>query len=389
MDLSSKYDAIIVGGGPTGLSAAIFIKNLGKSVIILEKGPILGAELRGETLHLDPILDEILGEGVMDKITLSKTKNREFFPPLPSKETMIEVIRRTPSIVFDWIQWIGLFTEKIQELKIPFILNAEVCDTIFNEHTVVGVKFKHSEGSIQEVFGNTVFACDGHSSVISRKYCKKKPIVNFPIIKCLMKNGNYSSKAFKYFLVPTGALDFAPKFPPFIIFLFPRNEKNLETGIIIQTDNAYELGVPIPPVKEIMGIWVKIKSEYPVFSEMIKRASILHEEITAIPMTGPISEFSPRPGLVILGDAAGFVETSGGSGLISSIKMAQYWTNSIFSDEPHSEIKNKFKKTELYKHIIKVAKRYNAFRRFVFVKLMSVDRICRFWWLLSFILKHA
>jgi len=389
MEINSEYDIIIVGGGPAGLTAAILAKRRGKSVIVLEKGPIFGPDPRGETLHYDPIIDEVLGEDIMRQIMLSETEFREYYPPLPTQDAMLELTRKTPSIVFDWRDWMDAFSSQIQALEISSMFNVEVFDVITEKNRVTGVKYKDFTGSVHEMRGTYVFVCDGHKSAISRKFNKWNSPMNFPIIKCIMKNGNHQTKAFKYFLVPAGALEYAPNFPPFIIFLFPRDQQNLETGIIIQADNANELGIPIPPISEIIAVWVKIKNNYPIFSEMVKRASIVYESITEIPMTGPISGITPAPNLVILGDAAGFIETSGGSGLISSMKMAKFWINEMDSVEDYSTRESQFKKTELYEHITKVAKRYNGFRRFLFVRLKSQTRIRKFWWLLKLILKLA
>ncbi|MHA1112738.1 MAG: FAD-dependent oxidoreductase [Promethearchaeota archaeon] len=389
MDLNSVFDIIVVGGGPAGISAAIFGKRLGKQVIILEKGPVLSPEPRGETLHNDPILDEILGDGVMESLALSKTEYREYFPPLPTRDAMVELIRKTPSIVFEWREWINHFSTQIENLEIPCIFNAEVFDVIKEKNRVIGIKYRDKNGTTQKINGKTVFICDGHKTIIGRKFHSNYRLMNFPIVKCLMKNGNHKSKAFKYFLVPAGALEYAPDFPPFIIFLFPRDEQNLETGMMIQTDIAEQLGLRIPPINEIMGVWVKIKKDYPIFSEMIGRASITHEDITTIPMTGPITKYNPIPGLVFLGDAAGFVEASGGSGLVASIKMAKYWVNALNSNGSESTIETKFRASELHKHIAKVAKRYNGFRKFLYVRLRTATRIRKMWWLLKLILKLA
>jgi flavin-dependent dehydrogenase len=204
-----------------------------------------------------------------------------------------------------------------------------------------------------------------------------------------MKNGNHKTKAFKYFLVPTGTLDYAPNFPPFIIFLFPRDEQNIETGMMILVDNAEQLGLQIPSVNEIMGVWVKLKNDYPIFSEMIGRASITYEDITAIPMTGPVPNYHPIPDLILLGDAAGFVEASGGSGLVASIKMAKYWVNVINSNEISVNSDKKFRSSNLHKHIARVAKRYNGFRKFLYIRLTTAERIRKMWWLIKLILKLA
>jgi flavin-dependent dehydrogenase len=389
MDHMSDFDIIIVGGGPTGLSAAIFAKRLGMKVIILEKGSVLAPEPRGETLHHDPILDELLGKGVMESLAISKTADREFYPPLPTREAMVHLLRKTPSLVFEWKEWIRHFANQIEALEIPCEYNAEVFDVIMEDKKVTGVKYKDSESNIKVLHGNNVFLCDGHKTIIGRKFNSGYRVRNFPIIKCLMKNGNHKTKAFKYFLVPAGALEYAPNFPPFILFLFPRDEQNLETGLTIQVDIAEMLGIRIPPINEIMAVWVKIKKDYPIFSEMIGRASIMYEDITSIPMTGPIENYVPMAGLVILGDAAGFVEESGGSGLISSIKMAKFWVEHINSDNSSTEIERKFKQTETHKHIKKVARLYNGFRKFLYVRLKTASRIRKMWWLIKLILKLA
>jgi flavin-dependent dehydrogenase len=389
MDSNNKYDIVVVGGGPTGISAAIFAKRKGHKVIIIEKGSSFGPEPRGETLHHDPILDEVLGEGVMEDLTLSKTADREYFPPLPTRDAMVHLKRKTPSIVFDWKEWMNCFAKQVKSLEIPCIYNSEVYDLIYENNHVSGVQYKKDGGNVQEIYTKSVFLCDGHKTIIGRKFDSSYRRMNFPIVKCLMKNGNHQSKGFKYFLVPAGALDYAPDFPPIILFYFPREGQNMETGMTILTDNSEHLGIRIPPVNEIMGVWVKIKKNYPIFSDMIGRASIIYEDISTIPMTGPISNFNPIPGLVILGDAAGFVEASGGSGLVASIKMAKFWAERHNCDNLDDTIQHDFKKTDLHKHIDKVAKLYNGFRKFLYVRLRTASRIRKMWWLVKLILKLA
>ncbi len=389
MDLNSEYDLIIVGGGPAGISAAIFAKRNHKKVIILEKGPILAPEPRGETLHHDPILDELLGEGVMERLAISKTAHREFFPPLPTRDAMVELVRKTPSIVFEWREWINEFQTQLNSLEIPCIFNAEVVSLIKENDQISGVKYKDQNEQVHEIRSKMVFLCDGHKSIFGKKNSQIYRKMNFPIVKCLMKNGNHKTKAFKYFFVPSGSLPYAMDFPPFIIFLFPRDEQNLETGIMILVDNAEQLGIRIPSVNEIMGVWVKIKKDYPIFSEMIGRASITYEDITAIPMTGPIQNYSPSPGLVILGDAAGFVEESGGSGLVASIKMAKFWAENLDTYESLEILESKFRDTYIHKHISKIAKLYNRFRKFLYVRLRTAQRVRKMWWLIKIILKIA
>lgn len=56
----ATYDAVIVGGGITGLTAAYLLKKAGRKVAVLEKGRISDAETGHTTAHLTQVMDERL-----------------------------------------------------------------------------------------------------------------------------------------------------------------------------------------------------------------------------------------------------------------------------------------------------------------------------------------
>jgi len=395
---SPFYDLIIVGAGPAGCSAAIFAERMGLKVALIEKASKVGPEPRGETLHFDPILDEIFGQGYMDKIKLSETAEREFYGP--DTNVVIKKARKTPSIVFDWREFMKGFLENLNKPNIELKLNSEVIKVIYNKSKsiVSGVITKDKEGNRSEIRGKAVFACDGYKSTIRSLVYPNSKVISFPIIKAIMKNGNFKTRAFKYFLVPFEHLDFAPKFPPFIAFLFPRDGRNFETGILINLDLVKDLGISSLKEQQIFEGWVKFKDQYPVFSEIVRGSSIVYEKLTGIPMTGPVEHYIPKKGVVLIGDAAGFVEVSGGSGLISSIKMAKIWVNllgpllksnsneneesileRIWSDKNVIKLEKKFKKTKIHKHIVRTAKIYNKIRYKVFVEWKTAEKIMKKW----------
>lgn len=392
------YDIVISGAGPAGLSSAIFSARKGKRVLVIEKGANIGPEPRGETLHDDRVLSELFGYGVMESIALTKTAGREFHAPDTDK--VIKLTRKSPSIVFRWEEWINLFEEIINGLKIELRLNSEVTDLIIEHDFVKGVVYRDKAGKERRAFGRAVFGCDGHSSIIRHRLIPGYYRQNFPIIKCLMENGNFRTGGFKYWFVPAGNLDFARDFPPLIIFLFPGNGHNFETGILIQADNAEELGIAMPSHEEIMKVWTQIKDGYPVFSEMLKGGKIYYEKLTGIPMTGTVNNFIPVKGVILIGDSAGFVEVSGGSGLVPSIKAAKIWSEIICnaldsSDKPEElwsepnlrEFRRRFNKSEINRHIVKVAKGYNFFRRLMFVKWRTGENIMKKWWIVKLLMK--
>src|SRR5688572_33379909 len=58
LERSTKADVCVVGAGITGLSVAYHLAREGKSVIVLDDGPIGGGETGRTTAHLTDALDD-------------------------------------------------------------------------------------------------------------------------------------------------------------------------------------------------------------------------------------------------------------------------------------------------------------------------------------------
>lgn len=392
MSIDEQYDLVVVGGGPAGLASAIFAARKGKRIALLEMESRLDLHPRGETLHHHPVLDDLLGKGVMESLALSKTALREFYAPDPFGTKRITIQRETPSIVFEWSQWIKAFEAAMESLDIKFVLQAEVKDVVENNGLVTGVVYRNSNGGKTTVSGKAVLACDGHRSTIGRKYGIEYANMNFPFVKSIFKNADFENPGFKYFFVPAGSLEYAPDFPPAIIFLFPRGGKNCEAGLLVMAKSARELRMDLPDSAELLTVWEAMKKRYPLFKDILKNADGVFQEITALPMTGLVENVIPRKGVVLVGDAAGFVEISGGSGLVSSIRMAKFWTERIcdaldctddpevlWGDEAIKSFNREFKESEFYQHIAKTAEQNNAFMKYLFVELNTCERMMGNW----------
>ncbi len=57
--LNSKYDAIVIGAGPNGLSAAITMAQAGRSVLLVEGQPTIGGATRSEELTLPGFVHDV------------------------------------------------------------------------------------------------------------------------------------------------------------------------------------------------------------------------------------------------------------------------------------------------------------------------------------------
>ena len=92
--MSKRYDAIIVGGGPAGLSAAIYLSRAKYSVLVLEKEKFGGQiTITSQIVNYPGVLEDS-GEGLTDKMrqqaesfgaVFQKTKVKKMFLDQPVK----------------------------------------------------------------------------------------------------------------------------------------------------------------------------------------------------------------------------------------------------------------------------------------------------------------
>ncbi len=387
------YNFIIIGAGTAGLTAGIIAAKNGYTAIILEKYSIPGPKPRGETVVNFPLMDEILGLGFLASIGKHKTAERTFFSPKCIKQMTYKTSRT--SYIFEWRVFIDQFVKIAENLGVVISNNSEVIKPIIKNKICIGVEYKNKEGQINKVYGNAILACDGHESVIGRFYNIDYNKINNTIMKCLVKNANINTaehQALELYVIAHGDLEYAPQFPPCAAFMFPRGGKEIEVGLM----NLMIIGPKIKTVKapttdEFIEVWNKIKETYPIFSEYFKGATITHEEITAISSAKLVRNYV-HPGAVLIGDSAGFVESTGHSGLYFSMAMAKHWVDilsnglknsnsdiqinrELWNNKKIKKYKKLFESTEDYKHIKKLYRLVHIFYWYVFKRRGTAERI--------------
>ncbi|MFE8703364.1 NAD(P)/FAD-dependent oxidoreductase [Cytobacillus sp. FJAT-54145] len=140
-----EYDVIVIGGGPSGLMAAIAAGEQGGNVLLIDKGDKLGRKLAisgggrcnvTNRLPVDEIIKHIPGNGRFLYSAFSIFSNEDiirFFEDLGIKlkeedhGRMFPVTDKAQSVV-------DALIHKLKTLKVDIRTNAPVADIEFNEH---------------------------------------------------------------------------------------------------------------------------------------------------------------------------------------------------------------------------------------------------------------
>ena len=406
------YNFVIIGAGPAGLTSGIIAARLGFKAIIIEKGARAGPKPRGEGMRYYPLIDEILGNQFLQSICHRKNTGGSVFHS-PGNLNKVQLKGKAPGFFFEWRNFIDRFEQIVSDLGVEILLNSEVIEPIVKDEICVGVKYQSKSGESKEIYGNVILDCSGHAGALGKFYnISYENDMNCPIVKCLVSNGNLDiekTPCLQFYLIGNGDLNYSPEFPPCVAYMFPIGGTNMEVGLMLRLTHAREMKtVKIPTGEEIMSVWNKLKESYIEFSEFFKGAKIEYEELTALTNSKMVENFVPYPGVVLIGESAGFVDPFGSSGLYFAMAMANFWVNmlsnklttmsertkvipisEIWSSENIKEYKEKFENFETHKDIKTNYNLIGAFEYKIFRRLRTAEKINNKWDYLSSLLKQA
>jgi flavin-dependent dehydrogenase len=393
------YDFIIVGAGPAGLSAGIIAARKGHSVIILEKGSTAGPKPRGEGMGYFPVVDVILGDKFLPSIGIKSNGGRVWHSP--NDENLLTTFKEYPHYFFEWRQFIDRFVEVANQEGIQLILDCEVIQPIEKDGVCIGVKCKIN-GKLNEIQGKVVLDCSGYDGVIGKQYGIPYELMRCPIVKCLISHANYTLETtpdLNFYFIGNGDLEYAPQFPPSVAYFFPLDGDRAEVGLMLRMAQVPSMKtVEIPDNTEIMRVWDEIKLSYPGFKKYFEGAKVDYEEVTSLPNAMMAEKFIPHPGVVIIGDSAGFINPFGSSGLYYSMKMAKLWvemlsekfdTADLWSTHNIDDYQTRFEGSEIYQEVKGMYNLIKAFEYKIFNRLRTSEKINAKWDYIANLLKQA
>ncbi len=412
-ETAQAHDFVIVGAGPAGLAAGIAAAGNGMKALILEKGAVAGPLPRGEGVNRYPLLEELLGTDFWETRCHRMDGSLAFHSPGDLKQTVLK--GKKEIYFFEWRQFMERLSQAAVSSGVSIQYNSRVIGPVVNsEQICTGVRYRQENGAVREVHGKAVLACDGHKSVMGRHYGVDYERLNCAMVKCIARNANIEidpGMALQFFLIGNGDLSYAPNFPPCVAYGFPIGGNRMELGLMCRMGQAARMAATVraPGNKTFLQVWKRLKEEYPGFSSFFKGAEIEYEAVTALSNANMIPSVIPMPGLVLIGDSAGFVDPFGSSGIYSGMSMATFWAAILSAEIQKQSAKRtghyrpedmwrpgkikkyqkEFRKTRIFRKIRGSYSLIGKFEWYVFKRLQTAKRINFRWKLISWLLRRA
>ncbi len=168
MDTSNEYDVIVVGGGTSGVAAAIAAARTGANTLVIERNGALGGQLNISgppgfayaNLYNDR-RERIIG-GI---ITETHERLLKEGHALPHMEPDFRGWYTFAYVDPDW--WGLMIFEMMQENDVKLLLHSLAVDVLKKDNTVKGVTVENVSGR-QTLFGRVIIDCTGEGEIAAR-----------------------------------------------------------------------------------------------------------------------------------------------------------------------------------------------------------------------------
>ncbi len=338
------YDAIILGGGPAGSVAAMYLKKLGKNVLLLDKAPFPRDKVCGDAqgrkaarimkeLGIYEGYERLPGQKIYG-ITLSSPNGTTVHLDVAQRNEPAPGYVHT-RMVFDNF----LFQEASKRVDIR-LFNAT--DLIIEKGYVKGVIGTNEKGQREEIRANLILAADGANSMVAIKLGLNKNPDDHHIValRAYYKNVGGMSDRIEIHLIK----DLLPGY--FWIFPLPNGDANVGLGMIKKDMKKKNVDLRKSIVQQI--------EENPLFKERFKNARLSGQ---IVGWNLPVASFHRKchsNGVMLLGDAASLIDPLSGEGVGNAMISGRIAAHVAAEAMQTSDFSEKFLKKydkELWKEI--------------------------------------
>src|SRR5713226_1324759 len=315
MTTGQHFDAIVVGAGPAGSSAALAMARAGLSVALVERGEYAGAKnVSGAALYAPGLLAELL-PNYWEEAPVERYLTRRMISFL-GQESALSIDFRTNHFAqppyngftilrpkFD--RWLA---EKAQQAGALLITSTVVDDLLYERDQVVGVRCRRDDG---DLYAPIVIAADGANSFLAKKAGLQHEFradeMTLGVKEVLRLDAHTIEERFnlngdegmsnEYLGYATGEVKGGG-------FLYT-NHDTLSIGVVVQIASLAEKRVKAYDLLDQF-------KHHPAVAPLVRDSVTLEYSAHMIPEGGwAMLPSLSRAGFMVVGDAAGFVFAAG------------------------------------------------------------------------------
>ncbi len=173
MNENEKFDLIVVGGGPAGLTAAYIAAKAGLQVVVLERGEFCGSKNVFGGIFFTNVLKKIMPDKFQEMPFERVVTKRRWSLLTPDGEIAggfkFSKFSKEPhnnSFTVIRAKFDKWFSEKVEEAGAMILTGATVDDFIIKDNKMKGVKVRMEDG---DIYGDIIILADGVNSLLSKK----------------------------------------------------------------------------------------------------------------------------------------------------------------------------------------------------------------------------
>lgn len=361
-------DAIVIGAGPGGSSAATFLAIGGIDTLLLDRSVFPRDKPCGEYLSPGayPILVRL---GIWDKLEEINPRRLQgmrvisyngngFIGEFPDKEPY--QLYKNKGFAIRRILFDNLLAKNATAHGVTFRDDFVVTDLMIHEGRVIGVKGHSKGGESEEIKAKLVIGADGINSIVARKLLLDHPIPALARVGLVTHYENMLG------LNDYGEMHAAPEC---YCGIAPINESLANVSIgVIQEIYQERKGSPEDLFHELMERFPKIKVR-------LQGA----RQVGSVKPMGPLAHWTHRAtwdGAMLVGDAAGFIDPYTGEGMFLALRSGELAAGTAIKAFHRGEISQE--SLSMYDHAR--AKELN--KKYLLSKL--IQHILRTPWLMDF-----